>query len=235
MTKKVKTALSAVENGVSMGGEENKKEAPQRASDEPTDPNVGSGTFAVPEKTPELQPKPVSEKLSLEDQIEAWREQANEVVTTLNKNTSNQIDGARENLWRKLADKLNSLLVKWGQENSTTGYKVLIERRGCDSKGFLVVGCSKATSDGLSMDLEKAISQYGAEDIDTLIDVTSSTGEYTKVAKILASTVAGFAVQTHTIYGQYVPKKALEPLDSILERAGIGQSEPKTNNASLNR
>lgn len=167
-------------------------------------------------KAPELEPEAVSETLPLEEQIELWRAQANRLLIILTANTSGQVDSARENLWRKVSTKVNDLLMQYGELNKTTGHKILIERTGVDVKGFLVVDVpSSSVAYAFIEDIESAVRKHRNMDEDTFIEITSPSAVDTKTAKILASTIAGFALQTYTIYGSYQPKVELFPLDQL--------------------
>lgn len=198
--------------------DENKDVAPETNSDVGGNSGKIEGLKGTPIPSPELEPTPVSENLSLEDQIEAWREQANDVIKVLEKNKEGnfQVDNARENLWRKIATKLNQLTIEWSEKNKTEGYTIIVERRGMNASGMLTIKAA-SSSEGYSCisDIDAAVANYCKNDEDSLVEVTSSLSTNTKTARILASTVAGFGLQTHDIYPEYKPKKELLPLDKL--------------------
>lgn len=167
-------------------------------------------------KAEALEPKPVSESLSLEEQIEAWREQANELAIELNAAKDDQVDGRRENLWRAVINKLNAALDKYRKANETTGYVVLIERQKTGNAGFLRINV-RSDNEGYQMveDINAAVAKYAQEDLDSPVEITSSMSDSTKTDKILASTIAGYGLHTYPLFPEYVSPKKLLPLDDL--------------------
>ncbi len=181
----------------------------------------------------DLEPKPVSEALSLEEQIEGWREQANELLIELNKGLGQQVDGQREKLWRVVAGRLNAAMDKYSKANETIGYVVLIERQKTTQGGFLRVNV-RADNEGYQMvaDIDAAVAKYAQEGADSAVEITSSMSESTKTDKILASTIAGYGLHTYPVFPEYVSPKKLAPLDD-LPKAGINPG--LTGGLKLNR
>lgn len=203
MAKKENVAVKEVAN--------DKIEA--QAANDATDQNITAKSGVIKnEELPELEPEAVKEDLSLEEQIEAWRVQANNFLL----GDTGEVDQRRNRLWTKIATKLNELSSEWSMKNKTDGYTVAIERRNVNAAGFLTIrAASNAEGQGCINDINAAVANFCQNNEDSLIEVTSSLSTATKTARILASTVAGFALQTYDIFPEYKGKEELLPLDKL--------------------
>lgn len=173
----------------------------------------------------ELEPLPVSNALTIECQIEAWRDQANDVCLAINKTEGHQPQF--EKLLNKIVKKINQLNEQYAKDTATEGYQMLIERK--PSGQLIVEMASSAEAYGFRDDLEAKLTDFLENDNDSLIEVTSSKSVHTKTAKILISSIAGYAIQSYMIYKDYASPRKLLPLDELVLR------QPMVGNASNNR
>lgn len=158
----------------------------------------------------------VSESLSLEDQIEGWREIANELAIQLNAAKGEQVDNAREKTWRTVVGKLNETMNNYSKANEQIGYVVLIERQKTTNAGFLRINV-RTDNEGYQMvqDINAAVAKFCQEDMDSPVEITTSMSDSTKTDKILASTIAGYGLHTYPLFPEYVSPKKLIPLDDL--------------------
>lgn len=166
----------------------------------------------------ELEPTPVSASLTIEQQIEAWRDQANDVCLLINKTPGHQAQFER--LLNKIVNKINKLNEQYAKDTATEGYQMLIERK---PTGQLIIEMgSSAEAYGFGTDLEAKLVDFLENDNDSLIEVTSSKSVHTKTAKILVSSIAGYAIQSYMIYKDYASPRKLLPLDELVLRQPQG-------------
>lgn len=185
--------------------------APETNSDTPP---IDSNDEKVDVAPAELEPAPVSTSLTIEQQIEAWRDQANDVCLSINKVPGHQ--PGLERLLNKIVKEINRLNEQYAKDNATEGFQVLIERK---PGGLLIVEAgSSHEAYGFREDLETKITDYLENDKDSLIEVTSSKSINTKSAKILVSSINGYSVQSFQVYKDYESTRKLIPLDELVLR-----------------
>lgn len=157
-------------------------------------------------------------KLSGEELIEKYRELTNNIMIVADKvrESTGKVSGILENRFRDAYNTLHNLKLNYGTDNKRDGYKVLIERKGVDAKGFLVINAgSREEADTMVSDIREAMLAICSGGNDKVLSVVSGLSENTRCGEILASTIGGFAIQRYDIYPEYKAKKELYPLDNI--------------------
>lgn len=174
----------------------------------------------------ELEIKSVNESLTVEQQIEAWRDQANDICLVIHHFSNHR--PKLEKLLNTVIKKINGLNERYAQDNVTEGFQILIERKPNNGQLIVEVG-SLAEAYGFRDDIESKIASLVEDDKDSLIEVTSSKSVHTKTARILISTIAGYAIQSYNIYKDYASPRKLLPLDDLVLR------QPNANAGPVNR
>ncbi|MES3016221.1 MAG: hypothetical protein V4721_00520 [Bacteroidota bacterium] len=154
----------------------------------------------------------------LEEQIEAWRENTNNIMLIVDKVRAivGGVPQEFQNRFSRSMGKLYELEGEYAEKYKTQGFKILMERTGVDAKGYLVVAQgSDKEAYGMINDIRSAVDLYNETGRDRTISVVSGLSEHTKVAEILVSTIGGYALQSFDILANYKSPKRLLPLDVV--------------------
>lgn len=165
---------------------------------------------------------------TIEDKIVAVREYTNNIVKLAEKvrEASGRVSNILETKYRTAFNYLHQLMNEYANINKTDGYKILIERRGVDANGFLVINCANENeATCFADDLRSAIKGYIEGGQDKILSVASTESKDTVLAEILASTVAGYGIQKYEKLAEYKPEKELYPLDRLCQPGIVGQAE----------